>query len=71
MLLKDSKECCFGGKPAVRDQVGCLMTGGKTINYMAGRVSVAGTFRINPNYEEGQSLYLLECDIVEPSHSDF
>ncbi len=73
LLLKDSKECCFGGNPAVRDQVGCLMQGGKTTNYTAGRVSVAGTFRINPKYREGtqESLYLLECDIVEPSHSDF
>ena len=73
LLLKDSKECCFGGKPALRDQVGCLMQGGKTTNYTAGRVSVAGTFRINPKYREGtqESLYLLECDIVEPSHSDF
>ena len=73
LLLKDSKECCFGGKPDLKDKVGCLMQEGKTTNYMAGRVSVAGTFRINPKFvgNEEESLYLLECEIVEPSHSDF
>ena len=73
LLLKDSKECCFGGKPALTDKVGCIMQGGKTTNYYAGRVSVAGTFRINPKFDgsEEESLYILECEIVEPSHSDF
>ena len=72
-LLKDSKECCFGGNPDVKDKVGCIMQGGKSTRYMAGRVSVAGTFRINPKYSgnDADSLYLLECEIVEPSHSDF
>jgi hypothetical protein len=73
LLLKDSKECCFGGKPALTDKVGCIMQGGKSTNYYAGRVSVAGTFRINPNFHEDalEALYILECEIVEPSHSDF
>lgn len=72
-LLKDSKECCFGGNPDVKDKVGCLMQGGQTTHYYAGRVSVAGTFRINPTYSgnDTESLYLLDCEIVEPSHSDF
>ncbi len=72
-LLKDSKECCFGGKPALTDKIGCIMRGGKTTNYYPGRVSVAGTFRINPTFtgEDTESLYLLDCEIVEPSHSDF
>ena len=73
LLLKDSKECCFGGQPAMTDKVGCRMQGKKTTNYYAGRVSVAGTFRINPNYAEDaqNALYVLDCEIVEPSHSDF
>lgn len=73
LLLKDSKECCFGGKPDLKDKVGCVMQGGKTTNYMAGRVSVAGTFRINPKFHEDalEALYMLDCEIVEPSHSDF
>ncbi len=73
LLLKDSKECCFGGKPDVKDKVGCIMKNGKTFNYTPGRVSVAGTFRINPNYswQDSESLYILEVEIVGPSKSDF
>jgi len=73
LLLKDSKECCFGGKPNVRDKVGCILKKGLTCNYTPGRVSVAGTFRINPKYRggESESLYILETEIVGPSKSDF
>ncbi len=73
LLLKDSKECCFGGKPDLKDKVGCIMRKGLTTNYLAGRVSVAGTFQINPKFSgsEEESLYLLECEIVGPSKSDF
>ncbi len=74
LLLKDSKDCCFGGKPDVKDKVGCILQNGKKVKYTPGRVSVAGTFRINPNYQGGdvsESLYILETDIVGPSKSDF
>lgn len=73
LLLKDSNECCFGGKPKLTDKVGCILQNGQTCNYMAGRVSVAGTFRINPKFngEETESLYILETEIVGPSKSDF
>lgn len=73
LLLKDSKECCFGGKPDVKDKVGCIMQNGKTFNYTPGRVSVAGTFRLNPKYRENptEALYILETDIIGPSKSDF
>jgi hypothetical protein len=73
LLLKDSKECCFGGKPDVKDKVACILQNGKTVNYTPGRVSVSGTFRINPkyNHQESESLYILETDIVTSSKSDF
>ena len=73
LILKDSNECCFGGKPKLTDKIGCKMQDGKTCNYMAGRVSVAGTFRINPEYDgsDEKSLYLLETEIVTQSKSDF
>ena len=73
LLLKDSKECCFGGKPDVKDKVGCIMQNGKTFDYTPGRVSVAGTFRLNPKYRENptEALYILETDIIGPSKSDF
>lgn len=73
LLLKDSEECCFGGKPKLTDKVGCILQNGKTCNYMAGRVSVAGTFRINPKFNglDTESLYLLETEIVGHSKSDF
>jgi hypothetical protein len=72
-LLKDSNECCFGGQPKLTDKVGCRMQGGKTCQYMAGRVSVAGTFRLNAEYNGGESdsLYILETEIVTQSKSDF
>jgi len=73
LLLKDSNECCFGGKPKLTDKVGCVLQGGETCNYMAGRVSVAGTFRINPKFrgDDSESLYILETEIVGHSKSDF
>ncbi len=73
LLLKDSKECCFGGKPPLQDKVGCIMQGGQTTNFYSGRTSVAGTFRINPKFDGGEleALYILECEIVTPSKSDF
>lgn len=74
LLLKDSDQCCFGGKPKLTDMVGCVMTEGKTCNYLAGRVSVAGTFKINPKYtgmNELDPLYMLDCEIMERSKSDF
>lgn len=74
LILKDSDQCCFGGKPKLTDMVGCVMHGGKTCDYLNGRVSVAGTFKLNPEYT-GQSeldpLYMLDCEIVERSKSEF
>lgn len=73
LLLKDSEECCFGGQPKLQDKVGCIMQAGKTTNYISGRASVAGTFRINQKFNGSgeESLYILECEIVTRSKSDF
>jgi hypothetical protein len=73
LILKDSDQCCFGGKPKLTDMVGCVMADGKTCNYLAGRVSVAGTFKLNPKYtgQELDPIYMLDCEIMERSKSDF
>lgn len=74
LLLKDSEECCFGGDPAVTDMVRCDLPEGAYIHYMNGRVSVAGTFKMNPGYKGGgklQAMYLLDCEMVTRSQSDF
>lgn len=73
LILKDSDQCCFGGKPKLTDMIGCVMANGKTCNYLAGRVSVAGTFKLNPKYtgQELDPIYMLDCEIMERSRSDF
>lgn len=62
LLLKDSGECCFGGKPALEDMVGVRMAPGSEVDYYGGRVAVAGTFKLNEEYQ-GESLepvYILD-----------
>jgi len=73
LILKDSDQCCFGGQPKLTDMIGCVMTNGKTCNYLAGRVSVAGTFKLNPKFsgQEREPIYMLDCEIMERSKSDF
>jgi hypothetical protein len=73
LLVKDSDQCCFGGEPKLVDMLGVYMTGPHLADYYSGRVSVAGTFRLNREYKGGklEALFLLDGVEVRPSASDF
>jgi len=73
LFCRDSGECCFGGKPKPEDRIGVIMTGDKTIDFYPSRVAVAGTFRLNRNYQGGEQepIYLLDGEFYSPAQSDF
>ncbi|WP_437188251.1 hypothetical protein SH668x_001688 [Planctomicrobium sp. SH668] len=74
LFVKDNQSCCFGANPEIWDRLGVVMDGEKTINYHAGRVAVAGTFRLNPEFNpEGQlePLYVITADHFTTRISDF
>ncbi len=74
LLLKDSGQCCFGGQPALQDMIGVRMKDGMDVDYYAGRVSVAGTFKINPEYRGQDSLeplFLLETEFFSKAKTAF
>jgi len=73
LLVKDSDQCCFGGEPKLVDMLGVYMKGANLADYYSGRVSVAGTFRINREYKGGklEALFQLDGIEVKPSASDF
>lgn len=74
LLVKDSGQCCFGGKPALEDMITVYMTGTKTAKFYSGRVSVAGTFRLNQKYKGAsdlESIFLMEGVNVSQARSDW
>ena len=77
LLLKDTGECCFGGDPAVTDMIGIKLKGTEASHHEQQLVSVAGTFRINPNYgnwsRDGspEPLYMLDATHFELSRTRF
>lgn len=73
LLVKDNQDCCFGASPAIQDRIGVLMQDGKSIDYHAGKIAVAGTFKINPNFtgQELEPLYVFDCDLFTTRVSDF
>jgi hypothetical protein len=73
LLVKDSGQCCFGGEPQLVDMLGVYMKGPHLADFYSGRVSVAGTFRLNREYKGGklEALFLLDGVEVKPSASDF
>lgn len=74
LLLKDSGQCCFGGQPALQDMVEVRMKEGLDVDYYAGRVSVAGTFKINPYYHGAdplEPLFLLEAEYFSKAKTAF
>lgn len=73
LFVKDNESCCFGANPALTDQIAVVMEEGKAIQYHPGKVAVAGTFRLNPNYTPGseQSIYMLEGEHFSTRVSDF
>lgn len=74
LLVKDNQDCCFGGKPKLWDRLGVVMQDGKTIDYRAGKVAIAGTFRLNPKFagdNELEPIYIVEGDHFSSRVSDF
>ncbi|MGE0376931.1 MAG: hypothetical protein AB7Q45_16095 [Planctomycetaceae bacterium] len=74
LLLKDSGQCCFGGQPKLEDMVGVKVKEGLDVDHYAGRVSVAGTFKINPAYTGASSLeplFQLEVEYFSKAKTAF
>jgi len=73
LLLKDSGQCCFGGKPALQDMIGVQMAPGKEVDYYSGRVAVAGTFQLNQEYRGGElePLYVLVGEHFSKAKTSF
>lgn len=51
VLCKDSGDCCFGGQPKPTDMIVIEMAPGKTVNFRAGLVAVAGLFEARPTVD--------------------
>ena len=71
VFLKDNGECCFGGEPKPYDMMQVEMPGGKTVDGHTGMVSVAGILRTNVVAPDGDAVYILEAQLVEPSRTRF
>ena len=74
LFVKDNEDCCFGADPAITDRVGVFMKDGNAIDYVGGKVAVAGTFRINPEFSNAsklEPLYIIDCEIFSSRVSDF
>lgn len=73
LLVKDNQSCCFGATPAINDRMGVVMEEGKAIDYKAGLVGLAGTFRINPKFTDAnlEPLYILDGVYFTSRVSDF
>lgn len=73
LLVKDSAECCFGGKPALEDMIQVEVQGDLDVNFDEGLVSVAGVFRRVKHYKPGDlnSLYVLDAKFFEPARTAF
>jgi hypothetical protein len=74
IFCRDNGDCCFGGNPKLEDRIGVTMNGDKTADFVQNaQISIAGTFRINPNFQnrEKEPLYLIEGDLYTPSLTSF
>ncbi|MEZ5940973.1 MAG: DUF3299 domain-containing protein [Planctomycetaceae bacterium] len=72
LLLKDNGQCCFGGKPALQDRITVDLVG-FDVDHTYNKVSVSGTFRINPNFtgDEADAVYHIDADSCTLSASEF
>lgn len=74
LFVKDNQSCCFGANPALQDRLGVVMQEGKSINYHAGKVAIAGTFRLNEKYDPTANLdpiFMIDGDLFTTRISDF
>ena len=73
LVVKDNQSCCFGADPAIEDRVGVIMQPGKSIDYKSGKIGIAGTFRLNKNFTNGERepLFLIDGEYFTSRVSDF
>lgn len=74
MFVKDNRDCCFGADVKIWDQLWVTLKDKQTIDYVAGKVAVAGTFRINREWnpaDKQSPLYLIEGERFVRTVSDF
>lgn len=74
LFVKDNQSCCFGANPALQDRLGVVMPEGKGIHYHAGKVAVAGTFRLNEKYDPNNNLdpiFMIDGELFTTRISDF
>lgn len=73
LVVKDNQSCCFGAEPAREDRVGVIMQPGKSIDYKAGKIGIAGTFRLNKKFTNGERepLFLIDGEFFTTRVSDF
>ena len=72
IFVKDSGECCFGGKPQVTDMIRVDMKG-TTADFSAGLVSVAGTFDLRPEggRQDLDPMFRIEATQAGPARTSF
>ncbi|MCA8999945.1 MAG: hypothetical protein KDA80_23315 [Planctomycetaceae bacterium] len=74
LFVKDNGDCCFGAQPAIEDRLGVVMEEGKEIDYHAGKVAVAGTFKLNKKYDPQSNLepiFMIDGELFSTRVSDF
>jgi hypothetical protein len=74
LLLKDTGECCFGGKPKASDMILVKVNNDSGVNhYELRRVSVGGKFNIEPEVvDDGlEPVYQMDADYFTLSKSQF
>jgi len=72
IFVKDSGECCFGGKPKLTDMIRVEMAD-DTADFYTGLVSVAGTFEVKSwgSEEDLEPLFRIEATQSGPARTSF
>ncbi len=73
ILVKDNKQCCFGGQPKQTDMILVKMAPENPVDYYVGLVAVAGTFKAEaPRPSAGlQPIYQLEGEIFQHAQTTY
>ena len=72
IFVKDSGECCFGGKPQLTDMIRVDMKGA-TADFSPGLVSVAGTFDLRPEggRQDLDPMFRIDATQAGPARTSF
>lgn len=72
VLVKDNRQCCFGGQPSPEDMIVVEMQGERTVDYTQTLVAVAGTFRRREHVVPGQEpVYAIDAIQAGPAKTGF